>query len=310
MKRQKLLYIILFSLIFQFNLFAEDKKTIAVLDLIPHGLSNTESRIITSRLRTDLFNSNHFIVLERDKMENILNEQGFQLSSCKTNECIIEAGQLLGVQQMVAGEIGKIGELITVTIRLIDIETGIVLKTATEDCKCKIEKVLTGSIKKVVKKLTGKSIKSDSYLNTKSNSIKNSKDIPQPNEIMSLSKQDYYLYDKNKKSMGTSVIASILMPGAGLYYVGNYGKGLTNTNYLRGIIYSISYVASIIAGSSMNDDKESLGWILGGGGGAQLLSLIDVIITTNDYNENLLYKLKFGYKIDKQKPSINLCYYF
>lgn len=104
-------------------LLAQDKQTIAVLDLDAEGLSRSEARIISSRLRTDLFNTSTFTVLERDKMEDILQEQGFQLSGCTTNECVVEAGKLIGVRHIIAGNIGKLGKLYTINIRLIDVES-------------------------------------------------------------------------------------------------------------------------------------------------------------------------------------------
>ena len=142
---------------------------IAVMELDAVGLSQNEAKIITARLRTDLFNSGKFTVLERDKMNEILDEQGFQLSGCTTNECIVEVGKLLGVRHMIAGDIGKIGSMFTITIRMIDIQTGKILKTATEDCECKIEKVLTTSVKNVAQILAGNKITTSTYSKSEQN---------------------------------------------------------------------------------------------------------------------------------------------
>lgn len=127
--------------------YTQTKINIAVLELSPAGVSPVEAKIFSDRLRTDLFNTDRFIVLERDKVNEILREQGFQSSGCTTNECAIEIGRLIGVQQMVAGNIGKLGQLYTLNLRLIDVQTGQVIKTATQDCRCSIETVLTKSLK-------------------------------------------------------------------------------------------------------------------------------------------------------------------
>jgi len=131
------------------NSYAQNKIPIAVLDLQGEGISSSETRILTSRLRTDLFNSGRFVVLEREQMDEILNEQGFQISGCTSNECVVEIGRILGVKNMIAGDIGKIGSLYTINLRMIDVESSKILKTATDDCSCSIEIVLTKSIKKV-----------------------------------------------------------------------------------------------------------------------------------------------------------------
>ena len=147
-----------FLLLFISGLFAQNKVTIAVMELKGRGISDVESEIITARLRTDLFNTNKFTVVERESMKEILDEQGFQMSGCTSNECIIEAGKLLGVKQILAGNVGKIGKLFTITIRLIDVTSGKILKAATEDCRCEIEDVLTSSIKNVAEILAGQKV--------------------------------------------------------------------------------------------------------------------------------------------------------
>ena len=135
--------------------FAQIKTTIAVLDLHPEGIKTSESNIFSSRLRTELFNTGRYIVLEREKMDAILKEQGFQISGCTSDECVVEIGKILGVQNIVAGDVGKIGSLYTINVRIIDVETSKILKTAVDDCSCPIEKFLTHSIKKVALILSG-----------------------------------------------------------------------------------------------------------------------------------------------------------
>ena len=125
------------------------------MDLDAEGISASENRIISGRLRTELIETQKFTVVEREKVEEILNEQGFQLSGCTSNECAVQAGKLLGVKYMAVGSIGKIGTLFTLNIRLINVENGVVMKTAVEDCKCSIDRVLTEAVKKTAEKLAG-----------------------------------------------------------------------------------------------------------------------------------------------------------
>ncbi len=152
----KTLIFILVVLIMSINsVLSQNKISIAVIDLKSSGLAKSEAGILSDRLRTELCKSDKFIVLERDKMNEVLQEQGFQLSGCTTKECVVEAGKLIGVEQMVAGSVAKIGKIYTTNLRLIDVETGKVVQTATDDCDCAIETVLTQSIKKVALILAG-----------------------------------------------------------------------------------------------------------------------------------------------------------
>ena len=70
-----------------------------------------------------LVQTNAFIVLERGKMEGILQEQGFQQTGCTSTECVVEMGKLLNVQKIISGSIGKVGKIYTIDISLIDINT-------------------------------------------------------------------------------------------------------------------------------------------------------------------------------------------
>ncbi len=125
------------------------------MNLKAEGVSESESRIISARLRVELFKTDKFAIVERERMTDILQEQGFQLSGCTTNECVVEAGKLLGVKVMVAGEIGKMGEMYTLSLRLIDVQSGKILRVASEDCSCAIGQFLTGSVRRIAYKLIG-----------------------------------------------------------------------------------------------------------------------------------------------------------
>lgn len=150
-----------FCIIIFFNilLFAQQQfDHIAVLNLEANGVSEAESITLTDRLRNELVSTNKFIVIERSEMASILDEQGFQNSGCTSNECAVEIGKLLNIRTIVAGSIGKVGSLFSISLRMIDVETGKILYTVNEDCECPIESVLKISIKNLAQKLASKSI--------------------------------------------------------------------------------------------------------------------------------------------------------
>lgn len=266
------LFILVFQILFSAQeMFAQSKKTIAILNLTSEGVSISEANIITDRLRTELFRTNYFNVLEREKMDDILSEQGFQLSGCMSDECVVEAGKLIGVQQMVAGYIGKIGNLITLNVRIIDVESGQIINTATEDCSCSIDRVLTQSVKNIAfvlsnreienSKKTSRPVKNYSY--SKSNKKTNNKPRIQPNfrsssdtsgisEFLALgfSQTDFSVYKQNKFSLENwknynssklspwpSIFKSLLIPGWAQL---SLGRG-TGYFYLVAEISIISY---------------------------------------------------------------------
>ena len=64
---------------------------IGVVDFTSDNVPETQLRILSDRLRIELHNTGEFTVVERDRMEDILGEQGFQLSGCVDTYCVIEA---------------------------------------------------------------------------------------------------------------------------------------------------------------------------------------------------------------------------
>jgi len=133
----------------------EERITIAILDLEASGVSTAEAVSITNRIRNELFLTGRYKVVERGAMQEILTEVGFQMAGCTSSECIVQAGRILGVQQMVAGSLDKLGQLYTINLRMINVETGEILAVASADCRDEIEDVALKSTKEAVEKLTG-----------------------------------------------------------------------------------------------------------------------------------------------------------
>ena len=137
---KKIFYLIL--IIFNVNLFGQNKLNIAVLDFDAKGISKAEASILSDELRYKLVNSEIYTIIERDKMVEILYEQGFQLSGCTSDECFVEAGKILNVKKVIAGSVGKIGSTYILNIRLIDIETSKIEKVVNKKHRGKIEGLL------------------------------------------------------------------------------------------------------------------------------------------------------------------------
>ena len=81
-------------------------------------------------------------IVEQGAMGQILQEQDFQLAGCTSDECAVEVGQLLGVTQMLAGSIGKVGSTYSIDLRIIDVESGTIIQSVTHDCGGAIDDLL------------------------------------------------------------------------------------------------------------------------------------------------------------------------
>ncbi len=134
------------------------KTNIAILNLDAIEISAQEAQILTKKLSSELVKQGMYTVLDRGEMEAILQEQGFQQTGCTSSECAVEVGQLLGVQKMIAGSVGKLGTIYYVEVRMIDVTSSKIDKTVDHNQEGTIEKVLTVSMPYIAATLSNKQV--------------------------------------------------------------------------------------------------------------------------------------------------------
>jgi len=107
------------------------KSNVAVLAFTGDKTVTSEQLgFMTGKFTSELVATNAFLVLERSKMEFILQEQGFQQSgACNSSECKVQVGQLLGVDCLVSGNLVNFGGEYALHVEFIDVGTGQIVKT-------------------------------------------------------------------------------------------------------------------------------------------------------------------------------------
>ncbi len=120
------------------------KKTIAVLEFQTSGsIDRNEATTLTNRFRGILVKNSLFNIVEREKMQDILKAQDFNLTdNCNTAECAVQVGQLLGVEAMIAGDIGRVGKAYTIDLRYVDVESGKISQTIQRNYRGDVEGLL------------------------------------------------------------------------------------------------------------------------------------------------------------------------
>jgi TolB-like protein len=138
------------------ELAAGSTPFVAVKSMQARGISEDEAATLSDVLRGKLMESGRFRVMERGQMEEILREQAFQQSGACTEEaCLVEMGQLLGIEQLIAGSIGKVGSAYAINARVISVKTGEILHTVAHHYTGPIESLLTSEMNVVARKLAG-----------------------------------------------------------------------------------------------------------------------------------------------------------
>jgi Curli production assembly/transport component CsgG len=111
--------------------WARPLPNIAVLSFTgDKTVSSEQLQFITGKFSAYLVESETFTVLDRSRMDDILKEQGFQQSgACNNSECRVQVGQLLGVDNLVAGSLVRFGNEYAFRIEYLDVSSGRIIKT-------------------------------------------------------------------------------------------------------------------------------------------------------------------------------------
>ncbi len=149
----------------QDNKLQKKKINLAVLEFEARGgVSKEDAASLSDAFQGQIIETGEFIVVDRNRIKSILQEQGFQQSeACSQVECIVEVGKILKVEKMFAGTIGKVGKIYTINIQVIDIATAQINQNKSRRHSGDIEDLLTDIIPELAaemaKELTGKDVK-------------------------------------------------------------------------------------------------------------------------------------------------------
>ena len=138
--------------------------TIAILDLSPKGISQSEADYLSEYMQgqvTRLVNSAEYkentkvayTVVERSQMDKIFEQFEIQNTGCTDVSCAVEFGKMLSVERIVIGSIGLIGKTYSISTRIIDVESSGTISVADYSYAGEIDDLLNTGIPEVVNEL-------------------------------------------------------------------------------------------------------------------------------------------------------------
>jgi len=109
--------------------YGQERPGLGVMDINPLDPDDrsliSASRVISQLVRHELAATGAFEIVERERVQDILRVQGFGLTGCTSDSCLIEIGRLLNAPKMAVGTLGRLGRKYVLTLRIIDVELGI-----------------------------------------------------------------------------------------------------------------------------------------------------------------------------------------
>ncbi|MFW9928278.1 MAG: hypothetical protein ACFFD1_02695 [Candidatus Thorarchaeota archaeon] len=143
------------------------KETTAVLPIECSGFNDKNlSEAITEFTQNAFVTYSDYKIIEKSQVKKIIDEQGFQLSGMTENA--VEAGKLLSTKKVIVGSLLKLGKEITFSLRIVDTESGEVIKSEKKSARIEIEDVNNVLIDPTVKLILSNQLKSSISLLIKS----------------------------------------------------------------------------------------------------------------------------------------------
>ena len=107
---------------------AQERETIAILYFDTQDIPY-DSKTLGNMIRIEVEKMQLYTIIDKYDMFDLLEKQGLEIENCFGRNCLVKAGKILEVDKMLTGSVEKMGAKIIFTVRLIDVQKGIIEKS-------------------------------------------------------------------------------------------------------------------------------------------------------------------------------------
>lgn len=113
---------------------AAEGTAAAVIDLATHGVDERLGKNLTQLLSLELKKFDGLSVISRDEVQTMLRfEAEKQMLKCTSDtSCLVEIGGALGVDYLVSGSVGRLGDAFVIILKLMDVHEAKVVSRSSE----------------------------------------------------------------------------------------------------------------------------------------------------------------------------------
>ena len=103
---------------------ARSQPGLAVLPFRTVGIDSRLSAIVADAVRNEISDIGEYVVLRRERMQEILERHAFLDTTCYERVCAVEMGKVLTVDKVLLGTVTKRGDEVYLESSIIDVATG------------------------------------------------------------------------------------------------------------------------------------------------------------------------------------------
>lgn len=108
--------------------------TLAIFDFINvNGKQSVLGRYLSEQTSNYLFQNSELHIVERTQIERVMQEQNFGMSGYVSDETAVRIGNLLGANAVTLGTLTKVGNKISVNIKIVETESASVLSSGSTE---------------------------------------------------------------------------------------------------------------------------------------------------------------------------------
>jgi TolB-like protein len=128
---------------------------VALVDMIDLSTNNQSeiTKILTNELQSELTKTRQFEFIERRNIEQLLDEQKFQLTGLVSEESAVKIGNILGANYIINSNIGIIDETSVIYAQITNAENGKIISSASIRCRKCSNEMLMDNVPSLVSRL-------------------------------------------------------------------------------------------------------------------------------------------------------------
>ena len=131
----------LFSQVSRYNA----KPTVAVFSFEQDGLQQEDYEMFMELLKSELQNTKALIMVDQNQIDEVILEKNYQNSECKSQDCGIEIGKLIGIKNIIVGSLNQVADTCKIQAQLVNVIEGEIEKS--------VEKTHIGDINEILPKI-------------------------------------------------------------------------------------------------------------------------------------------------------------